>query len=138
MENNQEPLPSKVLIIGIFNIISGILIILGLIFTTLIYLVFGAILTGTIILAILGIILLIWGVFYLLIIIGGVLELIWGIKIIKGHKFDTLPIYSAIVQIVIGIFLVQSLVGIVILGFGIANLVLLLQPDVKEYFHGSE
>jgi hypothetical protein len=132
--NEPDKIPTKITVIGTLMVISGILLILNSIGTAIVLFIIGTLLLP---LFGIGIIFYIIMIGYLIFIIGGVLDLVNGIKTLQGNISGKLPIWSPIMEIVLGFLLISSFIGMVILGIGIANLILMLQSDSREYFEGG-
>ncbi|MGA1822729.1 MAG: hypothetical protein ACMUIG_09395 [Thermoplasmatota archaeon] len=135
MSEKEEKLPGKVMTIGTLMTISGILIIMSVISSIAVLLVLAAVFSVTVVLTWLGIILFVVAIPYLFILAGGIVDLIFGIRILTGKAPKSLPIWSPIMEIIFGIYLISGGIGIIVLGIGIANLILLLQDDARMYFY---
>ena len=132
MEGEGGRLPKKVTAIGILMVISGILMILTVLSSVVVFLILG-----TIFLAFFGLGLLFYILMipYLLILAGGIIDLMFGIRTLMGRAPNSLPIWSPVIEIIFGIYLISSIVGIFILIIGIINLILLLQDDTRMYYY---
>lgn len=131
-KDKKELMPGKITTIGILMVISGILIIL-----TVFSSVIALFVLGSVFLLFFGLGLLFYALLipYILILAGGIVDIIFGIRILMGKPPKSLPVWSPIMEIVFGFYLLLSLIGIIILGIGIANLILLLQDDSRMYFY---